>query len=380
MFSIVLVVALAVVAIGSTQNSSNPGWNELINTDMFDSEINSIQTRSSDKDVLMGQLEELLGQRNMLPTLYQRYLKSHARENPPGAYVSLATRHSLLKDSILATASHNIDARNGLHSWEKGINQFSVQTQAEFRAGLLDTEMMNSTKPASSSDFVPMVANPGAAPANFDWRSTGKVTKIKNQDGNSCTTFATTAQLEIMWSYFKKQNVWELSPQQVLDCAYPGSDICSSGMFPEAAYELFKSKGAASWESYPYSAPCYCNAQRCNNRYQTYGVTLKSHGPPGDGSENAIASAVYNNGPVYVCINISRQLKDYRGGVFDGGCQKEEGQHSVLVMGYGTENGKDYYLIKNSWGENWGESGYLKLRRNYYNLCDVTNHPRIISV
>ena len=54
--------------------------------------------------------------------------------------------------------------------------------------------------------------------------------------------------------------------------------------------------------------------------------------------------------------------------------------HAVLVVGYGNEGGKDFWLIKNSWSEHWGEEGYFRLARNENNMCGVASDATYAEV
>ena len=83
-----------------------------------------------------------------------------------------------------------------------------------------------------------------------------------------------------------------------------------------------------------------------------------------------------NYGPVSVVINAHMErLGRYEGGVYyDQYCyQYSRSLHAVLVVGYGSENGQDYWLVKNSWGPGWGDQGYIKMARNYNNMCNIAS-------
>jgi len=67
--------------------------------------------------------------------------------------------------------------------------------------------------------------------------------------------------------------------------------------------------------------------------------------------------------PVSVAIEADQMaFQMYQGGVLSGNCGSKL-DHGVLVVGYGTESGKDYWLVKNSWGPTWGEKGFIKILR-----------------
>jgi cathepsin L len=92
-------------------------------------------------------------------------------------------------------------------------------------------------------------------------------------------------------------------------------------------------------------------------------------------------------GPVSVAVDFSlEQFKSYNGGIFSNTtCSSNNLNHGVLVVGYGTQimkSGKpvDYWIVKNSWGPGWGESGYIRIARNLNNMCGIAtfaNYPLV---
>lgn len=97
------------------------------------------------------------------------------------------------------------------------------------------------------------------------------------------------------------------------------------------------------------------------------------------GDEAALKRLVAQNGPVSVAVDTnSPSFRFYKEGIYeDSNCENspEAINHAVLIVGYGTLNGKDYWLVKNSWGILWGIHGYMMLSRNANNLCGIATRP-----
>ena len=96
-------------------------------------------------------------------------------------------------------------------------------------------------------------------------------------------------------------------------------------------------------------------------------------------TEEALKIAVATQGPISVAIDATRSFqmwKFHHSGVYYGtDCRSDFLNHAVTVVGYGTEDGQDYWLVKNSWGSDWGEEGYIKMSRNRNNNCGIASQP-----
>ena len=98
-------------------------------------------------------------------------------------------------------------------------------------------------------------------------------------------------------------------------------------------------------------------------------------------TEEALKIAVATQGPISVSIDAENSLDNWPLQFHDSGvyygtdCRSDFHNHAVTVVGYGTEDGQDYWLVKNSWGSDWGEEGYIKMSRNRNNNCGIASQP-----
>jgi cathepsin L len=170
-------------------------------------------------------------------------------------------------------------------------------------------------------------------------------------------------------NFIKNGALVSLSEQNIVDCMENGCD----GGDMDASFQFIKTNGGIETEdAYPYTGvvgTCNYDATYSSGVIVTGFVDL----PAGD--EVALQEAVAQIGPIAVGINAT-SLQFYQSGVlFDPTCGGADGiDHAVLVVGYGTSSdGIDYWLIKNSWGTNWGMNGYFELARNQNNMCAVAS-------
>lgn len=136
------------------------------------------------------------------------------------------------------------------------------------------------------------------------------------------------------------------------------------------AFRYVKGNGGIDTESsYPYEGvDSYC---RYNPSYSGGTVTGLVDIPAG--SEEELQKAVATVGPISVAIDAGHiSFQFYSEGIYyEPSCSPENLDHGVLAIGYGTEAGGDYWLVKNSWGTSWGENGYIKMTRNRNNNCGI---------
>ncbi|UYV80617.1 hypothetical protein LAZ67_19001030 [Cordylochernes scorpioides] len=273
-------------------------------------------------------------------------------------------RKTIFEQNLAKIVHHNIEYELGIQSYWMGVNKFSDMRPEELAS---KKGLMRSLKSTTGPLFK---STPGVKlPDSMDWRSKGAVTPVKDQrQCGSCWAYSATGSLEGQW-YLKTGKLVSLSEQNLVDCSRPeGNHGCRGGLMTKAYDYLIKNKGIDTEESYPYEALTL----KCRYNNASIGATCSSYVELAEGDEEALKEAVATKGPVSIGINAD-YLQTYSGGILDKpGCSSEL-DHGVLAVGYGSENGKDYWLIKNSWGADWGEKGYIRMSRNKNNQCGIAS-------
>jgi C1A family cysteine protease len=164
-----------------------------------------------------------------------------------------------------------------------------------------------------------------------------------------------------------KGSLTSLSEQNLVDCdnrQNGGSDLGCNGGLMDSAFSWAKKNGGLCTESaYPYTSGTTTKAGTCNQSKCSKYSAPAGYVDVTKNSESALTSAL-NSGPVSVAIEADQSsFQLYKSGVFTGTCGTNL-DHGVLAVGYGTDGGKDYYKVKNSWGTKWGEGGYIRIERN----------------
>lgn len=258
--------------------------------------------------------------------------------------------------------------KSGRFAFTMAMNQFGDLTPLEYRYLMLGTKYRHNNTERTGSTF--LKPSNVELPTTVDWRNKGYVTPVKNQEQcGSCWAFSATGSLE--GQHFKKTGkLVSLSEQNLVDCSTSfGNDGCNGGLM-DNAFRYIKANGGIDTEaSYPYTA----SDGNCKFEKANVGATCTGFTDIAPGSETDLQSAAATVGPISVAIDASHQsFQLYHGGVYDEpDCSSTQLDHGVLVVGYGTLGGKDYWLVKNSWGPTWGMNGYLMMSRNKNNQCGI---------
>lgn len=294
-------------------------------------------------------------------------------------------RLSIFKSNHETIQAHN---SNDSSSYKMGHNFFSDMTSEEFfEYNSLDQPLPDHDRPEEpaleqsnaslSSEDVAIkerrrglrkaasttVSETETLPSSVDWVEAGAVTSIKDQQScGSCWGFAAIAAVESANILTGTGEVINASEQELVDCSMLNSG-CSGGWYDWAWIYMLRTGGVASEEDYPYTASddtCQASSVDVSNMP---GTQIDSYVYVERFSTSALMEALTIT-PVAIAFDASASFQLYSSGVFDGDCSTSV-NHAVLAVGYGTtDEGEDYWLLKNSWGENFGEDGYVKMARD----------------
>jgi cathepsin L len=284
-------------------------------------------------------------------------------------------RKQIFSDNLKHIKLHNYLHSKGLKSYTLGVNKFADLDHSEFSGTMNGCFKFNGNITQRNNEHSVTYLSPNVPltlPKSVDWRDKGYVTPIKDQGHcGSCWAFSSTGALE--GQHFRKTGkLVSLSEQNLVDCSTKyGNNGCNGGLMDNAFRYIKENKGLDTEDSYPYEA----QDDRCRYKPDTSGATDSGFVDIPTGDEAKLAEAVATVGPVSIAIDAGNpSFRLYKSGVYDEpACSSEQLDHGVLVVGYGSENGKDYWLVKNSWGTSWGDEGYIKMTRNKNNQCGVAS-------
>ncbi|KAI4333861.1 hypothetical protein L6164_018618 [Bauhinia variegata] len=253
--------------------------------------------------------------------------------------------------------------------YKLAINKFADLTNEEFVASRnrFKGHMCSTITRTSTFKYESVTA----VPSTVDWRKKGAVTPIKDQGQcGCCWAFSAVAATEGITKLTTGKLI-SLSEQELVDCDKKSVDQgCEGGLMDDAFKFITQNKGISTETNYPYQGvDGTCNT----NKEANIAATIKGYEDVPANDEQALQKAVANQ-PISVAIDASgSDFQFYSSGVFTGSCGTEL-DHGVTAVGYGESDGTKYWLVKNSWGTQWGEQGYIRMQKDVdakQGLCGI---------
>eukprot|EP01061_Rhynchopus_euleeides_P017436 TRINITY_DN28_c0_g1_i10.p2 TRINITY_DN28_c0_g1~~TRINITY_DN28_c0_g1_i10.p2 ORF type:complete len:424 (+),score=154.93 TRINITY_DN28_c0_g1_i10:1087-2358(+) len=342
---------------------------------------------------------------------FDDYLQEYGKSYSASEYIR---RRAIFEANVRTIRAHNSDATQ---SWKMGLNEFADWKEEEVtqkRKGLSKRRMtgklethrtpahfavpdavdwrnhsvneevvqkrtgLNRASAKAKGGSRVTLAMEGDVPVSMDWREKENiVTPVKNQGScGSCWAFSATEALESA-AAIATGKLQVLGPQQMVSCTENPNQCGGTGGCAGATQPLglnYTAQAGLSLEvDYPYTAKTgTCEKSKIKPAVGNKGVAeLTSN------DYNSLIHAVATAGPVAVSVAANWVL--YEGGVYSNAKCGYEVDHGVVVVGYGTDAaaGHDYWIVRNSWGASWGESGYIRLARfgDGKEPCGMDNEP-----
>lgn len=272
------------------------------------------------------------------------------------------------KEHFIKNVKYIIEHNSENRSYKLGITQFLHLSDDEWRG-----RFTNITRDESQGEIFESVSlNLRGTPTSWDWRTAGVTTPVKDQKVfGCCYEFSATETIETAYA-IKTGKLLTLSTQQGVDCSKLNHGV--NGGLPDYSYMYAEKVEKCLDSDYPYvGAPSSCHS--CTGAVPK----LKSYVDVKSGDENAMLQAVLITSLAVGIKADDKQFQMYKSGVLDYDCDNSDKaiDHAVVVEGYGTENGKDYWLVRNSWSQEWGLDGYVKMVRGkcMCGICKMASYP-----
>jgi C1A family cysteine protease len=254
------------------------------------------------------------------------------------------------------------------YTYGYGYNYFTDNTFSEFR----DRYLNYVYRPQEKERVHVSSQNRNTS---VDWRSSGIVNHVKNQgECGSCWAFSGVSAIESMFA--KRTGVlYDLSEQEMVDCV-PDCFGCNGG-WPTSVYKYVMRDNITSDNKYPYIANDeMCNISESNSTLRVRGYKVIMN------TTKDVLNALYELGPLSVALDAEDSFQMYNNGIYesnDCSSDPEDMDHAVMLVGYGVDqlSGKLYFILRNSWGTDWGVGGYMYFSGDISNMCGILNDVTI---
>lgn len=305
----------------------------------------------------------MFGKQNRFPQEISKKLDEYwnsykARYNKSYSGDLESSRRTTWEENLITIYKHNMMAAAGHHSYTLKDNHIADLGTRQYIREMV--KLIPSRKRRISKDTLVGVSlsDHQRIPRELDWREIGFKTQPENQrDCGSCYAYSIAGSIE--GQIFKKTGMLlPLSEQQLVDCSTTTGNLgCSGGSLRNTLRYLEKAKGLMAKTYYPYKAkqgPC-----RFKEDLSVVNITSWAVLPARD--EKVLEVAVATIGPIAASINASpKTFQLYHKGIYDDEvCSSDMVNHAMLIVGYTPTE----WILKNWWGDGWGENGYMRLAK-----------------
>jgi len=319
-------------------------------------------------------------------TEFDLWMKEHSKSYSHREYNN---RFLVFAENYKKIQQHNA---NPLKTFTMGMNKFGDLTHEEFKKyylgginpSLLTAEDRQRIEAEQEQSKLRRNEKPTGKPLpqNWDWSQNDTVVSYVKDQGQcgSCWAFSTTGSTEGC-NGLKKDAMTTLSEQNLVDCSGSwGNTGCDGGLMTSAMLYIINNKGIDTEDSYPY----YAQDETCAFSKTNVGATLTGMVNVTSGDEHDLQVKAYI-APVSVAIDASDpSFQFYDFGIYTSNqCQNDVNSldHGVLVVGWGFDSGwfgnSSWWVVKNSWGDEWGMSGYIHMAKDMNNMCGIATLPTL---
>ena len=292
---------------------------------------------------------------------FQKFMKKYNKKY--GSIREYLGRYTVFKRNVMKMLKkRNLSYKTGITKFADLTRQEFAKTYLNLNYGAMNVVNLKPYKMNAKND----------SPDAWDWRDKGVVAPVKDQMScGSCWAFSAVANLEGLYAQSKGTLV-TLSEQMLVDCDYYDSG-CNGGLMEYAFMFVQENGGINTDADYPYEGvqgDCRADPSKYVDMQVTGYNALCDFS---ECDEGEMKDFLYETGPLSVALNADPLMWYDSGIIDDDSCDPSALDHGVTLVGYGTEDGVDYWLVKNSWGDTWGESGYFRMVRGK-GMCGINTY------